>query len=165
MKRYIRAMASKRDKALQHAGFYSDSIIEHIIKIVVYSDVRKGDVIHWIDELSGWLHDVGTITLKPNGKKLKPKDIEITTFGWMGDELHDYASLLNMFQHDNKRGKFNYSDKESYPYVETTRELAQELMDVCYDVMTETIPMICDKNEYSFQQYKNALCKVFVKYL
>ena len=165
MKRYIRAMASNKDKALQHAGFYGDSIIEHIIKIVVYYDVRKEHIIHWIQELSNWIYDASTITLKPNNRKLKPRDIENTTFGWMGDELHDYASLLNMFQHNNKRGKFNHEDKGSYPEVETTRELAQELMDVCYEIMNETIPMMCGKQEHSKEEYFEVLKRIFNKYI
>ena len=165
MKRFIRAQAFPKDKALQRSGFYSDSIIEHVIKIVLYSDVRRDDVLHWITEIANWLEDADNIIVKTSAKKLKRREIEDTTFGWMGDSLRDYASVLKMFQHNNRKGKFNYEDKESYPEVDITPELAEELMEVCYSLMDATLPMICEKTDHTSDEYVNVLKKVFRNYL
>lgn len=158
-------MAFPKAIALQKASFYADSIIEHVIKIVLYHDIRSNDVPHWISELATWIHDADDITVKPTSRKLKPVDIENSTFAWMGNELKDYRSDLDMFQENNRRGKFNNSDKGSYPYVETTRQLAQELMDVCYELMNSTIPLICDKKDHDKLEYNQVLQRVFKNYL
>lgn len=165
MFRYVYAMSIPRDKALARASFYSDSLIEHLIKIVVYHDVKSDFISHWIGEISRWLYDAGSIIVKPDGKKLKPDDYMDTLFGWMGDDIDDYRSLLDKFQHDNKRGKFNYEDKKSYPPVETSPELCKELMAVCHCLIDSFISMLLSNESFSIGDYNTMLNKVLIKYL
>ena len=165
MKRYIRAMATPKKQALDRAGFYSLKIMQHVIKIMLFSQIRPDDTHHWIEEIAGWLRDTDTIKLKQGSVKLKPRDIEDTTFGWMGDELSDYESALNKFKNDNEDSKFNHDGKESYSDFEVTRQLCSELMDLCYSLINSTINMICDKTDHSKQEYVEVLEKVFRKYL
>lgn len=165
MKRYVRAMSLPKSEALKRAGYYADDIIEHIIKILVYHDIRPHDIDHWIGEISSWLKFVDGLTTKPSNKHLKPDAIRDTTFGSMGDHLQDYLGSLQMFQSANKKGKFNYEDKESYPYVEPDAQTASDLMEICMDLMESAIPMLCEKEDHSRQEYVEILTDIFSEYL
>jgi len=165
MFRYVYAMSMPRSTALERASFYAGSLMEHLIKIVVYHDIRAEYVNHWIGEISSWLSDAGSITVKPDGRKLKPSDYMDTIFGWIGDELNDYRSLLDKFQHDNKRGKFNYEDNRAYPAVETTDELCKELWDVCTNLVEQTLPMLCGSDSCSRGDYNAVVKKVLEQYI
>ena len=157
MFRRIYAMSLPRSKALAHADAYSESLIEHVIKVIVYGNIRSDFVDHWIGEMSRWLYEAGKITVKPDGRKLRAKDYENTIFGWMGDQLNDYSNALSKFQHENKQGKFSYEDKEPYPYVEPSVELASKLMTVCLNLINVAIPMLTSSATYSIGDYNKVL--------
>lgn len=150
-------MSFTKSEALRRAGHYSQDILEHLIKILVYGNIKKNNVSHWIGEISGWLKDADSLTIKPTNRPLKESDVRDTTFACMGDELDNYFSSLQMFQHDNKKGKFNYENKESYPYVEPDFATASDLMEICSKVMEATIPMICSKTKHSRQDFVKVL--------
>ena len=164
MKRYIYAMSFAKAEAIERASKYSSAIIEHLIKILVYGDIRQDDVAHWIGEIATWLKSVDRISVKPTNRRLKPNVIRDTLFRSMGDELGDYLDSLEAFQYDNRRGKFNYSDKTSYPEVEPTIECAGDLMNMCLDLIEEATPLLSDKYEHSRQEYVSLLTKIVSKY-
>lgn len=112
MKSYIYAMAFPKAEALRRASFYSKDILEHLIKIVVYGDVRKDDVPHWIGEIASWFRSADSIRVKPNNRPLKASEVRDTVFSCMGDSLEDYYESLKMFQHENK--KVNSATKTNY---------------------------------------------------
>ena len=161
---YIKAMSLPKAEAVKRAGYYADDIMEHIIKIVVYHDIRQDDVAHWIGEISGWLRFVDGLTVKPSNRHLKPNVIRDTTFRPMGDHLQDYIGSLEMFQTDNRRGKFNYEDKESCPYRKPDVQTASDLMAACYDLMEIIIPMLCENHTHPREEYVNVLTNIFRKY-
>lgn len=165
MKIYVRAMSLERSKALRRAGEYSQEMIEHIIKVLAYSDIRELDVDHWISEIAQWLSDTDNLTVKPKNSKLKKDDIMHTTFSSMGDELRDYESELNLFLHHNRRGYFNYENKESYPEFEITSDLVAMFKDCCTDIIDETITMLVDKQDHSKEEYKEVLRTIFNRYI
>ena len=161
MKKYIYAMSFPKAEALRRAGYYSQDILDHVIKILLYRTIRPDDIDHWINEISSWLKDVDSLTVKPNSRPLKESDVRDTTFACMGDELSDYLFSLKMFQTDNKRGKFNYEDKEPYPYVEPDSATASDLMDICYSIIEQTLPLICSKDRHSRQEFVELLNSIF----
>lgn len=165
MKLYIRAMSYERNRALKQAGVFTTDIFEHVIKIIVYGDIRREQIPHWITEIAEWIYDASTITVKPNNRKLKPRDIEYTTFSAMGDEVRDYERDLKAFRLDNKRGKFNYEDKKSYPDFEVTRQLSETLMNCCFDIMEHIIPMLTGKQDHSREEYRVKLTEIFNNYI
>lgn len=162
MKRYVYAMAFPRAEALRRAGYYSQDIVEHLIKITVYGDERKEDIPHWIGEIASWLKSADSISIKPMNRPLKESEVRDTVFSAMGDSLEDYLESLKMFQHDNKKGKFNYEDKTSYPEVEPDAQTASDLMDVCYAVIKEITPMICSKENHTRQEYAEVLNSILL---
>lgn len=164
MKRCICAVPFAKAEAIERASKYSSDITEHLIKILVYGDIRQDDVSHWISEIATWLKSADRISVKPTNKRLKPAVIRDTVFRSMGDELDDYLDSLEAFQYDNRKGKFNYSDKMTYPEVEPTIECAGDLMNMCLDLIEEATPLLSDKCEHSRQEYVSLLTKIVSKY-
>ena len=165
MKIYVRAMSLPRKRALIQAGSYAETIIYHIIKILAYHEIRENDVNHWIDEIADCLYEVDQITIKPKNNKLKEDDLMDTTFSAMGDDLMDYQRELRIFLMNNRKGYFNYGDKESYPDFEITHDLKSELMDCCLNIIDTTIPMLIDKQDHSKEEYKTVLADIFKNYI
>ena len=165
MLRYIRAMSMSRQRALEQASFYASSIIEYIIKILAYHDVRKDDVDHWMTEIAEWLFRVDDITVKPKNSKLKTSDLYDTVFSCMGDSISDYKRELLMFKEKNRRGQFNYEDKGNYPDFEVTYELCSNLMEICSLIISRTLPLLQDKKEHSRSEYKQVIKDVLDPYI
>lgn len=161
MKRYISAMSTDRNRAKYTLSSYSGIILEHIIKLLVYSDIRPNDVDGWISTIANWIHRADSITLKPKAKKLSKGDLLNTLFNYMGDEVKDYKFLLYAFIAENLTGKLSYSDKEPYPEFEVTYELAEDLMNICYDIMDATLPLLIDKQDHTMSEYKSAIQPIF----
>ena len=165
MKRYIFSMSLPRQRAMDQASFYAVNIIEHMIKIVMYHYIRSDDVLHWVDEISDWLQRSDDITIKPKGHKLKESDLLNTVFSCMGSSLSDYRRELLMFQEKNRRGQFNYADKESYPEFEVDYNACQELMDACNRLINSTLPLLADKQDHDIQDYRDAVSDALIDYL
>lgn len=161
MKRYISAMSSDRNKVKYMLTSYSGIIMEHIIKLLVYSDIRPNDVDGWISTIANWIHKADDVTLKPKSKKLTKSDLTDTIFSYMGDEVKDYRFILDSFLADNITGKLNYKDKQPYPEFEVTTELAEDLMNICYDIMDATLPLLIDKQDHTMSEYKSAIQPIF----
>ena len=161
MKRYIKAMSMTKKDAMRHAGSFSSTLMEHIVKLVMYGDIRPDDVSDWLQTVCRCLHEVDGLTVKPSNKKLSAKDLEYTIFGSMGDEAKDYRLVLAAFQEDNKHGKFNYDDKVSYPEFDLTDDAVINLMSICYEFMNRTTPLLLDKKDHSIDEYKDAIRDLF----
>ena len=165
MKRYVFSMSLPRQRAMDQAIFYAVDIIEHMIKIVMYHYIRPDDVLHWVDEISDWLQRSDDITIKPKGHKLKESDLLDIVFSCMGSSLSDYRRELLMFQEKNRKGQFNYADKESYPEFEVDYNVCQELMDACNRVTNNTLPLLTDKQDHNIQDYRDAVSDALINYL
>lgn len=135
--------------------------MEHVIKLVLYSDVRPNDVSGWKHTIANWIHRADNITVKPRSRKLTKKDLMDSLFSSMGDEVKDYRFALDAFLADNITGKLNHDGKEAYPQIESTPELSEELMDACYSIMMLTIPMLIDKQDHSLEEYYQAIDSIF----
>lgn len=163
MKRYICAMSFTKAEALRRASFYKEAILEHMIKLVIYPEMRPDDVNHWINEIAVWLRSVNSLTVKPSSRPLKPAQVLNSTFECMGDELNDYMEALRMFQYDNKRGKFNYESKEPYPEIEPTYEDADRLKDSCLNLIKNSIPLICSRQVHSTSEFVEVVLRSLVQ--
>ena len=163
MTRYIRGMSIERNRAIQQLDSFSPIIMEHIIKLLVYSDIRPDDVEGWIGSVANWIHRADDVTVKPSAKKLKESDIVSSLFGCMGDDVRDYQRALYAFLADTRTGKLNHDGKESYPEFDVTGDLSQDLMDVCYDVIDATMPLLLDKQDHTINEYIQVISPIFDK--
>lgn len=161
MRRYIRAMSLDRGRAKKRLDAYASIIEEHIIKLLVYSDIRPNDIQGWIHTVANWIHQGDSITVKPSAKKLSVADLESSLFNFMGTETRDYMSALYAFEANNLSGKLNSGNKESYPTFDISMDLAADLMELCEDVKEVTMPLLCDKQDHSLNEYEAALQPIF----
>lgn len=161
MKRYIMAMSIDRAEAKQRLTSYKGILMEHIIKLLVYSDVRPNDVHGWIHTLANWIHKCDSITIKPKNRKLSKSDIISSLFCRMGDEVGDYERELYAFIADNRYGRYNHGDAAPYPEFEVTDELCETFMQVCYKLIEETIPFLIDKQDHTIEEYEAVIQKIF----
>ena len=163
MKRYIYAMSMERDRAKKQIAAFSPTIMEHMIKLLVYSDIRPDDIDGWIHTIARSIHNADDITVKPNNKKLKNSDLISSLIGCMGDDVRDYRRALQAFREDNRNGKFNYDDKKTYPDFDITPELSEDLMTICFDVIDKTLPLLTDKQDHSLDEYKSVINQIISK--
>lgn len=161
MKRYIRAMSMERGRAIHQISSFSPILMEHIIKLLMYSDVRPNDVDGWIGTIANWIHQADDITVKPSNKKLKESDIMSSLFGCMGDDVRDYQRALYAFLADNRSGKLNHDGKGSYPEFDITDDAADDLMHICYDLIDATMPLLTDKRDHSLNEYIDIITPIF----
>ena len=161
MKMYIRCMSMDKDAAKHQIKPFSSIIMEHTIKLIMYSDIRPEEITGWIHTIANWVHKADDITVKPKARKLKEEDILNSLFSQMGDDLSDYIRALEKFQADNINGKFNSNGKGSYPLFDVNYEVAENLMNVCYALIDATMPLLIDKKDHSIQDYDKAVEKVF----
>lgn len=154
-------MSVGKNEALRRLSSLSETLMEHLTKLVVYSDIRPDDIKGWIKTAARCIYQADSITLKPNGRKLKSNDFMSSLFSCMGDELRDYERYLDLFALDNKRGKFNYEGKDSYPDFAVTQELGVTLMTLCYDVIDKTLPLLLDRHDHSLAEYRDIIQNIF----
>ena len=127
MKRYIAGMSMEKDKAIHQISSFSPVIMEHLIKLLMYSDIRPDDVEGWVHAVAHWIQRADDITVKPRARKLKEQDIMSSLFSCMGDDVRDHRRALYAFLADNESGKFNYEGKGKYPNLQLTQKLHSHL--------------------------------------
>ena len=161
MKRYIYAMSVYKKRAERQLTSYSSILMEHIIKLLVYSDIRPDDVKGWIHTLATWISKVDSLMIKPNADKVSEDFLMSTLFSCMGDELSDYERELYSFLADNHSGKFNAYSHGSYPEFEVTDQLSEDLMNFCLDIAEATIPLLIDKQDHDINEYEEVITQVY----
>ena len=153
MKRYIFGMSVERRRALDQISSFSPVIMEHMIKLLVYHNIRPNDINGWIDTVANWLHQADDLTIKPKAKKLKQDDILNSLFGCMGDDVRDYERALYAFAADNESGRLNYDGKDKYPPFTIDSKLSADLMRFCYALIENTLPLLLDKQDHTLDEY------------
>lgn len=138
---YILSMALPRKQALQHLSNDSEVLKDHVIKCILYADLRSDDMYHWIhDEISSWLEDASEIECK---SKLKPKDYLDTVFSAFGTSFTDTRVLLKSF-----RKKYCLRSSDPYPDFEITSDLVEQvsytfqvLINTCIPYLSKKVPV------------------------
>lgn len=127
----IFAMSFSRKEVLRRMESYSVKLNEHVLKCIVYADVRSETVPHWTMEIATWLNRINRMECST---KLKSKDYISTLFMCFGNTWAD--TELNLEE-------FRESAIETYPDFDITSELVsqvhqtyQKLISVCIDMLT-----------------------------
>ena len=151
MKKYIFAMAIARRKALDRLYYTSEELAMHILKCIVYKDVRPDDMQHWLyNEISNWLSVASDTCLKCSCK-LKKNDLEDNLFGDFGEDENDIRLALDYFKMKYCSRQINpYPDFEITPQlVKHTNKIVRELIDVCIDTILRANRPISKHTWYS----------------
>lgn len=133
---YILAMAVPRKVALKRLSSDAEALKDHVIKCVLYSDIRQDDIYHWIhDEICSWLERASSVK---SDSKLKQRDYLNTLFSEFGSDLSDARWALQEF-------KKEYCIKSANPYpdfqitddiVTDTYIAFQSLVKICVPLLT-----------------------------
>lgn len=97
---YLEAMATARREAIKDVSGYADSIIKHLIKVLLFDD--EGAQHHWESEINAGLDNIATIKLKETNSAMDSATImqglKRTTFDdnptmWVNREKRTYKNL------------------------------------------------------------------------
>ena len=151
----ILSMTRPRQGALNKLSRHNQKIQEHVIKAVVYSDIKPESMDHWIhDELCNWLHQADRVKCD---SKLKPQDYRNTVFGMIGSTKGEALEDLEDFKED-------FVDNSTKPYPEFTidSKLIQRLYQAYQNLITLSIRQFTDSSVKSIDEWYD-LIKGFFK--
>lgn len=154
MKVIIYGMSFPRKTALKHLSKNAENIRDHLIKCVVYKDIRPEDLHHWIyDELCLWLTKASEIKSE---SRLKPKDIRTTVFGEFGDSIGDAKIILEDFKDKYCTGTQPYPDFEiTQNLIDTVYLATKKLQDVA-------IRRLVSDDSYSKDEWYELISPIFM---
>lgn len=151
----ILGMAMNRNKAVSRVESYAYTLVEHIIKCVVYGN-STGNLKHWVeDEICEILSVVNSITIKPSDKKLKKRDYVDTIFGYMGDARSDANVMVRDFRLKNKHNS-------KYPNFEVTEDLIDRTYKSFQNIMNYMLPILITKNDMKSEDFVKGIYKAII---
>lgn len=135
MFRYIQAMAVDRKRILKRMNTSSDTLIEHIVKVVLYRNYRPNDVNGWKRTCARILEKTSTYNSKTI--RLTRKDYYYNQFGAFPSDRTDAKGVLwDVYEDLTKTGypELNY---DSIPEnALTLYTVCSYIVDTCLDVYT-----------------------------
>ena len=154
MFKYIRAMSIEKKKVLDRFYTNSDTLTEHIVKVVLYSTIRSNDVNGWKKTCARILTKAGSY----NRKRLKISDKEYVhnLFGAFPTDPSDARAVLEDFEDDLV--------KKGYPEIEydLVYRLGSTLYVVCSYVMKKSLEAYSTNNQdLGYEYYRTIVDKAF----
>lgn len=135
MFRYIQAMAVDKNRILQRMNTRSDTLVEHIVKVILYHSYKQQDVNGWKKTCARILEKTGTYNSKT--VRLTRKDYYYNQFGAFPSDRTDAKGVLwDVYEDLTKIGypELNY---ESIPeHALTLYTVCSYLVDKCLNVYT-----------------------------
>lgn len=153
MFRYIQAMAVDKKRILQQMNTSSDTLVEHIVKVVLYHSYRQQYVNGWKKTCVRILEKTSTYNLKT--VRLARKDY-YNQFGAFPSDRTDAKGVLWDVYEDLTKSGYPELDYDSIPESALTLyTVCSYLVDKCLDVYT-----LKDKDKgYAF--YRSIVDKAF----
>lgn len=152
MKRYIRAFAFTRKKAIDKLDGPSIEVNEHVIKCVIFGGYRKDSYNHWIHEISSWLQSCDSRGI--SGANLKDRDYRESLFGHFGDCVSDAENNLLHFKSSNLYKHHKKNPTTALPYYRINDEMIDCLYDCYVELMDTCIPILQSSKEHNLSFWK-----------
>ena len=154
MFKYIVAMSIEKKKVLQRFYTNSDTLTEHICKIILYHSYRNNDVNGWKKTCARILTKAGSY----NRKKLKISDKEYihNLFGAFPTDASDARAVLEDFEGDLV--------EKGYPDIEydTLYRLGSTLYTICSYILEKSMNAYSTNNqELGYEYYLSIVNKAF----
>ena len=149
--RPIFGMSVDRKKAVDRIHRYSDRILEHLAKCILYGNIRQQDYDHWIEEISTWMDIINRITIKPRDKKLKNSDYQELFSDILGTERIDAESSLWEVYYDLRKLSL------PYPELEISEDKISDMFNASNDLIATFAPILSTKNEYTRKDIQDIL--------
>lgn len=154
MFKYIRAMSIEKKKVLDRFYTNSDTLTEHIVKVVLYSTSRSNDVNGWKKTCARILTKAGSYNRKR--LKISDKDYVHNLFGAFPTDPSDARAVLEDFEDDLV--------KKGYPEIEydLVYRLGSTLYVVCSYVMKKSLEAYSTNNQdLGYEYYRTIVDKAF----
>lgn len=154
MFRYIQAMAVDKKRILNRMNTSSDTLIEHIVKVVLYHTYKPNDVNGWKKTCARILEK--TSTYNPKTVKLTRKDYYYNQFAAFPSDRTDAKGVLWDVYEDLAEAGYPELNYESIPEnALTLYTVCSYVVNTCLDVYTSK-----DKDKgYAF--YRSIVDKAF----
>ena len=151
----IFAMSFPKKKALEKLDANYQQLADHVLKVILYKDIRKDDVRHWLqDEISMWLSNASNVRCKT---KLKYNDYADSLFGGFGTDPLDALVTLQDFQ-----SKYcNPKKLDAYPTFEITDELVAKVYNTYQKLMSTCIPILLKGERVSINDWYDIIKPIF----
>ena len=155
MKKYIRstsifAMSFPRKIAHKHLSKNSESLCDHVLKCILFADIRPDQLYHWIhEEICGWLEDASEVKCD---SKLKSKDYLETVFCEFGTDKQDAKVVLKSF-----RKHYCFDIDDSYPDFDITIELVDKTYKIFQTFIDVCMPLLLKKDPVSQDDWYKAI--------
>lgn len=148
---FLTEMAMPKKEVMNKISTFSDLIMEHIIKCVVYGDSTK-DFSHWIIEISNFLSIINDYKVKSCSGKLKYEEyLKCVFYDSQGDEEQDMRQNLRVFKLH-----------KSYPDFDITSSMISQLWGVFSRIAKECSTIFADKNNtFKADDFRNLILDIF----
>lgn len=135
MLRCLQAMSVDKKRILQRMNASSDTLIEHIVKVVLYSNYRQNDVNGWKKTCARILEKTSTYNSKT--ARLTKKDYYYNQFGAFPSDRTDAKGVLWDVYEDLTKAEYPELNYESIPeQALTLYTVCSYIRDKCLDVYT-----------------------------
>ena len=131
---FLNEMAFSREDVIKKISAKSETIMEHLIKCVVYENTTN-DLEYWIDEIATNLSRINFYEAKTKTSRLEYNDYLENVFYKQGSTERDMKSNL-----------WDFEDNKNYPNFTTTNELAHKLFVVFKFLAENCCEIFVDKN-------------------
>lgn len=154
MYRYVRAQALDKDKLKKRLSAMSGTILEHIVKLTLYRDVRQNDVNDWVNSAGqrlAWAY-------KSRCKSSVRSDFYVmSVFGEFPVDWMDAESILEEWE--EKLVNIGYPRMDD----NDVDACAPLLLGVCNDIIDKTMPYLMSKknNQYDKSYFNEIVRKCF----
>lgn len=149
---YILAMAVPRKVALKRLASDAEALRDHIIKCVVYKDIRPDDIYHWVhDEICSWLERASSVK---SDSKLKKRDYLETVFSEFGNDVADARWSLQEFKKE-----YCIKSANPYPDFDITDDLVEDLFITFQAIVSIAIPLLTSKETIDQETWYKVLNK------
>lgn len=145
-------MAKERKDVIKTLDSLGDRLSEHLGKILIYSnsDIHRQAINHWIGEVSSWCQTIGAYVLKPNSKKLSPKEYLKYVFeGYAESEKELSWRLIET--------EASYRRTNSYTEVELTSERLELAWKVYREISIKFSNLFAETKLYNLREYSQFL--------
>lgn len=150
---FLTEMARPKKEVIKKISAFSDSIMEHIIKCVVYKN-STNNFLHWVNEISNFLSIINDYETKSMSGKLRYNEYLNTVFYKQGNSELDMKQNLRVF-----------SLNKNYPSFKIDNKLVKQLWNIFRSIAEKCSVIFSDKNNsFDENKFKDLILDIFTQY-
>lgn len=153
MYKYVLGEAQKRSKFLKVMDSRSDTILEHVVKILLYRRYRQNDVNGWIKTISRSFDYVGSFEVKSS---VSEHDYVENLFGAFPISVSDARGMLGNLALDFERQGYPELDEQVF------YDTSPVLFSLSNSLIESIVPILMLKDhDKGYEFYRDVVIKCF----